>query len=506
MSEALPILLGYQQRWIADRSGVKIGVKSRRIGLTWCAAYESTESGALDAREGGHDTWYMSYSENAAKEFIRDVEDWARAAGFACAPEEWDEHAAGYYLLDGGQAAVTVKSIRFRSGHRVSVLPALPRSLRGKDGHFILDEANDFPDLTGAIEASMAFQMWGGRVSIIGTVGDVDGDFNKLVEMVRAGAPETEGWSLHVVTLLDAIRDGFYRRVCEKKGKPWTIEGEQAYVRRRLAEFAADSEYMCIPRRSGGQYLPRAIVEPCCDREAPVVRFIAPETFMQLPEPERDAEVDDWCDAVLSPLLERLDASAPHFLGEDFGRSSDLTALAPGYLDQRLNLRVPFMVELGNVPYESQKRVLFYVAKRLPRLTKMVLDKTGNGAYLAEQALLHWGETVVEGVNMNVPWYAENMPKVRARFQDKTISVPSDRDVLEDLGKFEVIDGVPRLPKQRIAAARDDRKRAGRNLLRHGDAGVAISCLVAAASAPPAEYRYTPVPRSRGHFALRGLI
>jgi phage FluMu gp28-like protein len=506
VSADLPLLLRYQQRWIDDRAPVKICVKSRRIGITWASGYEAVEGAALDAREGGHDVWYMSYAEEAAKEFPRDVEDWARATGLVCAPESWEEDAAGYYMLDGGKAAVRVSSLRFKSGHRVSVLPALPRSLRGKDGHFILDEANDCPDLPGAIEASMAFQMWGGRVSIVGTVGDVDGDFNKLVEMVRAGAPETEGWSLHVITLLDAIADGFYRRVCEKIRKPWTLEGEREYVRRRLAEFGAGSEYMCIPRRSGGQYLPRSIVEPCCDRVAPVVRFIAPEDFMALPEEERDEQIDEWCAAELGPLLEVLPQDKPHFLGEDFGRASDLTFIAPGYLDQRLNLRVPFMVMLGNVPYESQKRVLFYIAKRLPRLTHMVLDKTGNGAYLAEQAVLYWGESVAEGVDMGIKWYAENMPKVRARFQDQTISIPSDLHVLEDLGMFQVIDGVPRMPKQRIAAAKEDRRRAGKNLLRHGDAGIAIACLVAASTMPSAPLKYTPVPASRGLFAMKGII
>lgn len=506
MTDPLPLFLRYQRFWIDDRSSVKLCVKSRRIGMTWSSAFEATEGGALDAKFGGHDVWYMSYSEDAAKEFVRDVEDFARAAGIACAPESWDEDAAGYYLLDGGKAAVTVKGVRFKSGHRVAVLPALPRSLRGKDGHFILDEANDFPDLTAALEASMAFQMWGGRVSIIGTVGDVDGDFNKLVERVKGGSPETEGWSLHVITLLDAIKDGFYRRVCEKRGIAWTAEGEQEYIRRRLSEFGADSEYMCIPRRSGGQYLPRAIVEPCCDRDGVVLRFTAPEDFVLLDELERDRQIDEWCESAIGPLLAGLDPDAPHFLGEDFGRASDLTAIAVGYLDQRITLRVPFIVELGNVPYESQKRVLFYIAKQLPRLTKMVLDKTGNGAYLAEQALLRWGEKTVEGVDMSLKWYAENMPKVRARFQEQTITIPSDRDVLEDLGRFEVIDGVPRLPKQRIAVAKEERRRAGRNLVRHGDAGIAIACLVSAAAAPHQPLRYTPVPRSRGHFAVKGLI
>lgn len=494
------LLLPYQVRWVDDRSAVKVCVKSRRIGITWATGYEAVEGAALDKREGGQDFWYMTYAEDDAKEFVQDAESWTRAAGLACEHDEVTlegSDAAELFLLRDGQTSIKVKSIEYRSGNRVTVLPALPRKLRGKGGVLCVDEADSFPDLQAALEAGHAFRMWGGRLMFISTMGDVDGEFCRLIEDIRGGRNGREGWSLHQITLLDAVAEGLYRRICERTHQDWSPEEEQQWIADLLATDGAETEFLCVPRRSGGQYLPRALVEPCT-ADTPVLRFEAPADFMQLHEHERDVQIDRWLE-VVGLALSRLPKDKPHFIGEDFGRSSDMTSIAIGYLSQRMDLVVPLILELGNVPYESQKRVLFHVAKRLPRLTKMVFDATGNGAYLAEQALLHWGETTVEPVSMNVPWYAENLPKLRARFQDRTIQIPRDLDIVLDLGKFEVVDGVPRLPKQRANAK-------GHKGKRHGDAGVALACLVAAASAPTTPYRYQPVPRSRGHFALDGIL
>ena len=53
-----------------------------------------------------------------------------------------------------------------------------------------------------------------------------------------------------------------------------------------------------------------------------------------------------------------------------------------------LSKRVPFVVELVNAPYESQRQILFYLLIGLHRFTAAALDATGNGGYLAEAARL----------------------------------------------------------------------------------------------------------------------
>jgi phage FluMu gp28-like protein len=500
-----PILLPYQREWVLDRAQVKVCVKSRRIGITWATAYEAVEVAMTAESDGGSDFWYMSYSEASAKEFIPDVVKWSRALGVVASRRDEvlsDSQAAELYLLAPGQRSIQVTSLTYASGHRVHILPALPRALRGKDGMFCVDEAAYSPDLKAVLVAANAFKMWGGRVAVISTQGDVDGAFNQLVENIRGGRGAAARYSLHVVTLLDAVAQGLYKRICESNGWKWSEKAERQWVDDCLAEDGADCEYLCIPRRSGGTYLPRDLVEACMHADYRVVHFRAKDEFLKLPEVARDRQVDTWLRLEVDPWLAKLPRDKPHYLGEDFGRARDGTVLAIGYLARDLTLEVPLLLELWNVPFESQKRVLEHVGSRLPRLSGMVLDATGNGSYLAEQAVLRWGEEIAEPAKMNDPWYAEQLPKARARFQDLGIRIPKDLDVLQDLGAFQVIDGVPKLPKLRTLASGKDLQ----GIKRHGDAGIAIACLVAAASKPAFSYGYQAVPKRGGHFNYEGTL
>jgi phage FluMu gp28-like protein len=69
------ILLPYQQRWISDRSPVKVAEKSRQIGFSWC---EAADCALTAAAAGGMDCWIVSVNEDSAREFIGDVAFWAR--------------------------------------------------------------------------------------------------------------------------------------------------------------------------------------------------------------------------------------------------------------------------------------------------------------------------------------------------------------------------------------------------------------------------------------------
>lgn len=514
LDDIMDVLLPYQQHWVEDPSRVKVHLKSRRIGITWAtAALAVLEASGIAERQGDpaiwrgrtRDWWYMSYAEDDAKEFIPDVEAWARAAGVAVSLDTLrytGTEADEMFLLPEGQRSISVTSLRLTSGKRISILPALPRKLRGKDGVFCLDEAALFPDLKAALEAAQAFRFWGGSLVFVSTNGEVDGEFNQMVEDIRGDRKGRGSWSLHKTDLYDAVADGVYHRVCMKEGKEWTAEGQETWVDGLLSTDGADTEFLCHPRKSGGQYIHRELIEAAMCSDHRVVKFAAPDGFLMWDERRRDELVERWIGSELSPLLSQLPDSKPHFLGEDFGRSSDMTVFAPGYLAQDLVLEVPFLVELANVPYESQKRVLFRLIDHLPRFSGACLDATGNGHYLAEQALVRYGETLIECVKMNDPWYAEHLPKMRARFQDQDIRIPRDLDVLQDIGRFQVIDGIPKLPKLRTIA-KDSKLR---KVTRHGDVGVALACLVAAAAKGEISYGYEAVAKRKGLFAIDGII
>jgi phage FluMu gp28-like protein len=220
--------------------------------------------------------------------------------------------------------------------------------------------------------------------------------------------------------------------------------------------------------------------------DAPVLRFEGTVEFNDWPEPMREAEIRDWCEEHLKPHLVALEPHLLHVIGEDFGRSGDLTVLAPMAITQQLRRVIPFLIELRNVPFRQQEQILYYVCDRLPRFLAGALDARGNGQYLAEQAKYRYGSGRIEEVMLSQGWYLENMPKLKAAFEDDLISLPRDADVLNDLRALQVIKGIPRLPEGKTDSGKK----------RHGDAAIAIAMAWFASQMDVQEYNYIPVNKA----------
>lgn len=476
MSGAEGVLLPYQRRWIADRSTLKIAEKSRRTGLTWAEAADAVLAAA--AADGGVSHLYLGAGKEMAQEFIEAAAMWAR--NFDQAAGEIEEEI----LRDRDRDILTYR-INFASGQKVQALSSNPSNLRGRKGNVTIDEAAFHPDLAEVLKAALPLRMWGGKVRLISTHNGVDNPFNEFVEDSRAGK---QPYSVHRITLDDACREGLYRRICQVNGREWSQEAEAEWKEDLMSGAVtredALEEYCCVPKQSGGAYLSRALIEACMV-EAPVLRFESPAGFDVWGERLREQEVAAWCEEHLLGLLEQLDPDEPHCFGEDFGRVSDLTVLAPLAIGSRLVHRVPFLVELRNVPYRQQEQILYYVVDRLPRFRAGALDARGNGGYLAEQAAYRYGRNRIEPVEISQAWYLENMPKFKARFEDKEVLIPKDRDLLDDLRAIQVVKGIPKVPDVRTGQYKD----------RHGDAAVALAMADYAARQAPAVYDFHRVPR-----------
>lgn len=490
MTDLVPsaVLLPYQQAWMNDNARVRVAEKSRRIGWSWTCACES----ALEAaRVDGTDTWYVGYNHDMALEFIRDVAAWARA--FALIASEVEE---AVFEDDDPDKHILVYTIHFASGHRVTALSSRPTNLRGKEGRVIIDEAAFHADLPGLLKAAIATKMWGGgaRVDVVSTHNGTASAFNKLIEEVRAGK---KPYSLHRCTLDDALAQGLYRRICLKNGWRYTPAGERAWRAELFAEYGddADEELLCVPARSGGQYLMADLLERQMV-DAPVRRLTLEDAFLHLDDAAKTARVQSWLDAEVAPLLARLPGDRLHYFGEDFGRVSDRTVLAPGYLAQDLTRKTPFVVELANVPYDQQRQVAFFLIDRLPNLIAGAMDATGNGGYLAEACAARYGRVLDPATKELVPkvrpititdkWYAEALPPFRAALEDRRQEVARDADHLIDLCAFQVLNGLPKLPKTKTVSTTGGQPR-------HGDAGIAYVLAHYASRLPSAQYGYQPV-------------
>src|SRR6185312_14290915 len=67
--DGLPILLGYQSRWVQDQAKVKVAEKSRRIGLTWAEAFDCVTIAGAEKSAGGMNCYYIGYNLDMAREF-----------------------------------------------------------------------------------------------------------------------------------------------------------------------------------------------------------------------------------------------------------------------------------------------------------------------------------------------------------------------------------------------------------------------------------------------------
>jgi phage FluMu gp28-like protein len=474
--ESADVLLPYQIRWLADESPVKVAEKSRRIGLTWT---EAAASALKASASKGLDTWYLGYNRDMALEFVETAAAWAR---------QFNKAALGIeeIAIDDERRDILAYRIRFSSGHKIVALSSRPSNLRGKQGRAVIDEAAFHDDLKGLLKAALAFTMWGGCVRVMSTHNGASNAFNELVNEIRAGR---RPYSLHRVTLDEAIDDGLYHRICMKLGIPWTILGENDWRTRIFEEYGEDAEeeLRCIPRASGGAFLSSVLIEGRMREGVPVIRWELPAEFASRPESERTRVARDFCEERIAPHLPLLDRTATSFVGEDFGRSGDLTVIWPLQITGTTMRRTPFVIELRNIPFRQQEQVLFYVADRLPRFSAAAMDARGNGQYLAETAMQRYG-TRVRQVMLSTEWYRENMPRYKAAFEDGTIELPQDAEILADHRALVMEQGIARVPERRTATA--DGKR------RHGDAAIAGALAYYASQMAVTEIAYQPAPRT----------
>lgn len=471
--EKLPsILLPYQHDMFMalEQCQLVISEKSRRIGMTWALSAWSVLKGARARSAGGSDVLYIGYNLEMTREFIDECASWARAFGVAAAAmqeflfEDADD--------DGSSRHIKAFRISFDSGFEIVALSSNPRSLRGKQGATVLDEGAFHDDLPGLLKAALALLVWGGQLVVISTHNGVDSAFNELITEVRAGRRKGR---ILTTTFKDAIAQGLYRRVCLKQRIAWTAEGEAAWEAdiRSFYGDAATEELDCIPRQSGGRYLARTLLEARAV-DVPVFRWTCPEGFVDRPENERVLEAAAWFDAEVRPRLADLESAGGTFVGEDFGRSGDLTVMWPLTVDAFLQRRTPFVIELRNVPFRQQEQILFALIDGLPSFRGAALDARGNGQYLAEVTRQRYGAECVAEVMLTEGWYREHMPPFKAALEDAKFDLPRDGEIIDDLRQLEVVNGVARV---------GDGRTQGATGKRHGDAAIAAALAMYASTA-----------------------
>lgn len=499
------VLLGYQQEWVADRSQLKIAPKGRRVGLTWAEAADDVLDAIAD--EDSANTFYISAAQDMAREYIEAVAMWARAFDVVASEVQEGLFDDGGDIADASKRFIKTFEVNFpKTGRRIVALSSRPTNLRGKQGNIVIDEAAFAPDLAGLIKAAMAMLLWGNRVKIISTHNGIENPFAMLIDEIRQGK---RPGSIHEIPFRRAVADGLYRRVCLRRGKPWSQEAEDAWVAQAYAFYGSDAaeELDAIPARSSGKYLSLALLAermtvPAGDPRWPIVRGEWQDEFAHLPEDVRQYAITGWLLENVVPRLKALNPRRKHGFGLDFARVADLSVLTVLEEDEGLIRRPVLQLELRNCPFTSQDQIYFAVIDALPRFRGGAADAGGNGAATAEKLAQRYGTEMVEQVKFSRLFYGMHMPKLRGALQDGTLlDLPRDDETRDDLRAVVVVDGVPLVPKVNTAsaAAKAAAAEGGQKLRRHGDAAISYLLAEYAFHREAGEIAFTPAP---GHATL----
>lgn len=478
------VLLSYQKELLEATATNQVVVtdKSRRIGATWAIGSDAVLTSAKKRNESGMDTLYLGYNQDMAREFIDVCAMWAKC--FSSVASEVQEFIFIDQDKKGDERSIKAFRISFASGFEIVALSSRPRSLRGRQGYVILDEFAFHDDAEELLKAALALLIWGGKVLVISTHNGVDNPFNQLIEDIRAG--KRPGKVVRT-TFDDALEAGLYQRICFLKGKDWSVEEEAKWRSEIRAHYQmnAGEELDCIPAMGTGVYLTGALIETCMSGTGQVLTFKSPEGFELRDDDYRVSYMNDWLEQNILPELEKLDQNLFHSYGFDFARSGDLSVFMPIAEERSLTLKVPFILQMRNVPFRQQEQLLFYIVDRLPRFRAGKHDARGNGQAIAEYAQDRYGERV-EAVMLSQSWYLDNMPKMYERFSDRTIILPKHSDIKSDFQQIKMVRGIPKVPDNVKTKGSDGGQR-------HGDAAIAGVLAVAAAGEDIEEFEYITI-------------
>ena len=391
------ILLPYQAAWVNDNSRLKIAEKSRQIGWTWATGYGLTKrkSLALDTVLSKTDAWISSRDDIQARLFLEDCKMFAKILQIGA--KDLGEQAVD----DKGHTAFVMS---MANGLRIHSMSSNPDAQAGKRGDRVLDEFALHPDPRKLYAIAYPGITWGGSLEIFSTHRGSGNYFNMLIREIREkGNPK--GWSLHRVTLQDALDQGFLYKLQSKLPADDERQGmDEAEYFNFIRKGAPDEEsflqeYMCIPADDASAFIEWSMIDSCCT-----------------------AEGEDW-------EIESLDDAAGKTLygGLDIGRHHDLTSLT--IVEKVAGLRpVRKRIDLSGKKFSDQEAILypwFEVCRRV------CIDATGLGMQFAERAGERFGKYKIEPITFTGPMKEELAYPVRAAFEDKAIRIPFHDDKLK---------------------------------------------------------------------------
>jgi len=396
--------LPFQRRWIMDESPKRFMVKSRQIGISLSTAYDLVRK--TQSKGNAYDAWVSSRDDLQAQLFGADCANWARLMHSPIAA------AIDLKVIDPAEK-ITAHVLPFQNGRSIYSLSSNPNAQAGKRGRRVVDEfaLNAENRLLYAI--GQPGTMWGGGMDIISTHRGTGNYFNELLnEIEHKGNPK--GFSLHRVTILDAVREGLFEKIKAKWAEAdagderlrWKDEDFLASLCNECAdEESWQQEFLCQPGDDDAAFLSYDLIASC-----------------------EYGPGENWESGTGNRELGKDQAL---YVGVDVGRTHDLTVI---WVVEKLgDVRHTRAVHcLDKQTFDAQEEILYGILHN-PAVRRCCIDQSGLGRQFAERAIGKFGEQRVEGIAFTGAVKEELAYPVKAAFEDRTVRIPSDRFIRADL-------------------------------------------------------------------------
>jgi phage FluMu gp28-like protein len=390
------LFLPYQEKWIVDRSRLKLMEKARQIGLSWSTAYAADERTAEAGAKW--DQWISSRDDLQARLVIEDCKMFAKVLQIAA-------EDLGFKVIDE-EKKISAYVLHFANGRRIHSMSSNPDAQAGKRGGRILDEFALHPDPRKLWSIAYPGITWGGNMEVISTHRGSANFFNQLVREIREHK-NPKKISLHRVTLQDALDQGFLYKLQQSLPADHEVqEMDEAKYFDFIKGGCADEEsflqeYMCVPADDASAFLEYDLIAGCEYGSQEQWEFDSPEDC-------RGKQI---------------------FVGIDIGRKKDLTVL---WLLELLGdvLYTRKVLELRNMSKPDQEKVLW---PWLDYMRRTCQDYTGLGIGWGDDAQKRYGQYRYENITFNTRVKEELAYPVRGHMEDKKLRIPYKPEIRADL-------------------------------------------------------------------------
>ncbi|MBI5727382.1 MAG: hypothetical protein HY965_05990 [Ignavibacteriales bacterium] len=385
------LFLPYQLAWLKDTSTVKVWEKSRRIGATFVQSYEDVS----DIMQGKYPAvWFSSADESAAREYIQYCQIWVNLFTRARSQNE--------LILKENKRAGQLQ-LQFANGGRITALSSNPKAFRSKGGKVVIDEFAHHEDDEGLWKAAKPAVTWGFPLRVLSTHNGKQSLFYRFTEKIRNGELP---WALHTTTIHQAVTDGLVNRILKKDADTTETQAWLDELRKSCySDIIWNEEFCCIPVDEATALLPYKVLEACVENEcAPAERF----AFYSNPPCEE-----------------------PIFIGVDIGRKHDATIMY-GFTPRDGKLITTLLIRMQNKPFTEQKQELRALLA-MPQVRHCVIDATGMGMALAEEARQEFGKHKVTSLNFTPAVKEELAYLITSSFEERKLVIPHQQELLTDL-------------------------------------------------------------------------